>query len=291
MAQEPNPVEQAVARAVRDNLDRLKQTVEELDQAYADLVSACSSTRPTNTLPPMLRAQSAAASLAAMLEVLARFITNSLHVPRSAAEQAVMQAVSVAIPPPPPAEPVMPPPRIPTPMAVEEEPAPMAAARAPEPVVEAPPPPPPPPVVEEPAPAARLEETVEMEVVPPAPPEPAPAPEPTVEAPPAPAVFDIASLSPDEQKLHARADRAAKVSMQDIKLYKKQEVKLGIENKDVCVRLREDIDKAKKEYDRRFRSILDHPVDYFYKWMVEILGEGDPEALGEYPYSSSVHRR
>jgi hypothetical protein len=68
-------------------------------------------------------------------------------------------------------------------------------------------------------------------------------------------------------------------------------VRLGRQNKDLCVRLREDIDKARKEYDRRFRAILDHPVDYFYDWMVQVLADGDPEALGEYPYPSPVVRR
>jgi len=54
--------------------------------------------------------------------------------------------------------------------------------------------------------------------------------------------------------------------------------------------LRTDIDKARKEYDRRFHAILDQPVDYFHRWMVEILAEGDTEALGEYPYPSPVLR-
>ncbi|HLJ40630.1 MAG TPA: hypothetical protein VKT50_03995, partial [Candidatus Acidoferrales bacterium] len=58
-------LEEAVSRAVRDNLPPLQRTVEEMQQAFADLVSACSSTRPTNTLPAMLRAQSTAASLSA----------------------------------------------------------------------------------------------------------------------------------------------------------------------------------------------------------------------------------
>jgi len=142
------------------------------------------------------------------------------------------------------------------------------------------------PEVAPPPPAAQMEETVEMPAAIPPPPvdEPAPVEEAVAE-------FDISKLSPDEQKMHERANRVAKVSMQDIKMYKKKEVQQGIENKDICVRLREDIDKAKKEYDRRFRAILDHPVDYFYKWMVEILASGDPEALGEYPYSSPARRK
>ena len=54
-------VEQAVSRTLRDNLAKLQTTADELNQAVADLVAACASSRPTNSLPPMLRAQTAAA--------------------------------------------------------------------------------------------------------------------------------------------------------------------------------------------------------------------------------------
>ena len=103
--------------------------------------------------------------------------------------------------------------------------------------------------------------------------------------------FDVSNLPVEEQELHRRANRVAKVSMQDIKMLRPEQVRLGREHKDLCVRLRDEIEKAHKEYSRRFRPILDHPMDYFYHWMVEILADGDPEALGEYPYSSPVLRR
>lgn len=125
-------------------------------------------------------------------------------------------------------------------------------------------------------------------------PEPEPAatnPEPAPEPEPEPVAFDVASLPKDEQDLHKRANRVAKVSMQDIKMLKPEDVRKGLEHKDICVRLRSEIDKARKEYDRRFQKILDQPVDYFHHWMVEILASGDPEALGEYPYPSPVLRR
>jgi hypothetical protein len=102
--------------------------------------------------------------------------------------------------------------------------------------------------------------------------------------------FNVSALSSEAQDLHRRANRVAKVAMQDIKLLRPKDVRLGRENKDICVRLRSDIDKARKEYDRRFHAILDQPVDYFHRWMVEILAEGDSEALGEYPYPSPVLR-
>jgi hypothetical protein len=104
-------------------------------------------------------------------------------------------------------------------------------------------------------------------------------------------VFNLDLLPPDEQELHRRAFRVAKVSMQDIRMLRPEDVRLGRENKDLCFRLRDDIEKAHKEYDRRFQSIQSHPVDYFYDWMVEILGGGDRQALGEYPYPSPVVRR
>jgi len=98
--------------------------------------------------------------------------------------------------------------------------------------------------------------------------------------------FDVNRLSPDEQELHRRANRVAKVSMQDIKMLRPEQVRLGRENRDLCIRLKDDIEKAHREYDRRFKPIMDHPVDYFYRWLVEILADGDPHALGEYPYST-----
>jgi hypothetical protein len=104
-------------------------------------------------------------------------------------------------------------------------------------------------------------------------------------------VFNLDLLPPEEQELHRRAFRVAKVSMQDIRMLRPEDVRVGRENKDLCIRLRDDIEKAHKEYDRRFQSIQGHPVDYFYDWMVEILGGGDPQALGEYPYPSPVLRR
>ena len=71
--------EKAVSRTLRETLNTLQRTAEELNQALNDLVAACGSSRPSNSLPPILRAQTAAASLAAYLEVLSRFVSNSLQ--------------------------------------------------------------------------------------------------------------------------------------------------------------------------------------------------------------------
>src|SRR5579862_1896602 len=101
MSPEPNAVEQAVARALRDNLERIQRTGDELQQAINDIVAACSSSKPTNALPPMLRAQTAAASLAAALEVLSRFTAMSLQPgPRSPLEEKIAEAIGRVAPEP-----------------------------------------------------------------------------------------------------------------------------------------------------------------------------------------------
>jgi hypothetical protein len=253
MAPEPNAVEQAVARALRDNLERIQRTSEELQQSINDIVAACSSSKPTNALPPMLRAQTAAASLAAALEVLTRFTAMALQPgPRSPLEEKITEAMG-RVAPEPPAAPARPAPSYPQPKAAA------------------------------PAPPARVE----------------PAPEPRVETelhvtdvgPISEADFNVNQLTPEEQELHRRANRVAKVSMQDIKMLRPEQVRLGRENRDICIRLKDDIEKAHREYDRRFKPIMDHPVDYFYRWMVEILADGDSNALGEYPYATAGKSR
>lgn len=251
----PSAVDQAVARALRENLERIQRTSEELHQAVGDVVAACASSRPTNALPAMLRAQTAAASISAALDVMARFVAASVPgSPRSPfeAEMARMAGMISQAP-------------------TVSSGAPM---RAP---VSSTPPAAMPELHVEPA----MPENFAIDATPPG--DVAEA-ELTDE-------FDVNRLSPEEQELHRRANRVAKVSMQDIKMLRPEQVRLGRENKDLCIRLRDDIEKAHREYDRRFKPIMDHPVDYFYRWLVEILAEGDAHALGEYPYATPARQR
>src|SRR5207302_7902900 len=99
MAQELNPVEQAIARALRDNLERIKRTADELHHAVNDVVSACASNKRTNALPSLLRAQTSPASLAATLEVLSRFVAVSMQRgPRSPIETQLSDLVGRVAP-------------------------------------------------------------------------------------------------------------------------------------------------------------------------------------------------
>jgi hypothetical protein len=278
-------LEEAVSRAIRDNLIPLQRALDDLQQAYADLVSACSSTRPTNALPSMLRAQATSASLTASLSVLSNFITGVMQQRDRAVvendEDEDVRAVGVEVAAPPPA-PKIPPREVPAPRAQEtavvEEPAELPVDAPEAAVAEA--------SEESAAETVYVHEQIVEEQQATSAPEI--ASESVIEEP---EPFDVANLPASEQELHKRANRVAKVSMQDIKMLKPEEVRKGREKKDICIRLRGELDKARKEYDRRFQKILDHPVDYFHHWLVEILGNGDPETLGEYPYPSPVLRR
>jgi hypothetical protein len=286
----PSAIEQLVSRALRDNLERIQRNSDDLHQAIADVVAACGSSKPANALPPMLRAQTSAASLSAALEVLSRFVAVSLQPgPRSPFEAEISKiAASLASPATPEAAPAVASPKAAAPARAPVEhlaPPPAPAAVAPPPAPAAVTPPvsehhhaaaPTSQVHEEPA----MVEAQEVESVPVAAGEPEGA-----------SAFDVNRLSADEQELHRRANRVAKVSMQDIKMLRPEQVRLGRQHKDICVRLRDDIEKAHREYDRRFKPIMDHPVDYFYRWMVEILAEGDANALGEYPYATIAQHR
>lgn len=261
-------LEEAVSRALRDNLAPLQRTADELHHAYADLVAACASSRPSNALPALLRAQTSASALAAGLSVLSNFVAVALsprehHFSDEADTVPASHAVAVEEPPatadvhPEPAEPevewVEEPEDVPAQTAAHP-----SAAQHPTAAVDEPP--------------ALSESDLEEAAI------------------AATEAFDVASLPAEMQDLHRRANRVAKVAMQDIKLLRPKDVRLAREHKDICSRLRGDLDKARKEYDRRFRAIHEHPVDYFHHWLVEILADGDPEALGEYPYPSPVLR-
>jgi len=264
-------LDDAVARALRDNLAPLQRTLEELQHAYADLAAACASSRPANALPAMLRAQAASASLAGGLGVLSHFVTLALQPGRGMASvQAAAEVLAVADAAEAGIEAAA--------EAVEdaalaraEERAEEEEARVTDEIVAA-------------GPESNAGESFEAGV-----PE-APGPSDNGAAPAQAPSFDVESLGSELQEMHRRAKRVAKVAMQDIKMLRPKDVRLAKENKDICVRLRDDLDKARKEYDRRFKLILDHPVDYFHDWLVAILADGDPEALGDYPYPSPVLR-
>ncbi len=169
-----------------------------------------------------------------------------------------------------------------------------AAAETP---VEAPPPeePAPPPSVTQAMPAPIPEPPAAAAPEPePEPPAPAPplqeaaaaAPAPAPEAAPAaaaeaPAEAPAIAISPEEEALHKKAKRRAKVLVEELQLYNKDKVAQGRQNKDLYERLKEDIDKSRAAYDKSFEghgSVI--AANYFNKELVRVLAQNDPSLLG-----------
>lgn len=150
----------------------------------------------------------------------------------------------------------------------------------------APPPPPAPPVyVEEQRPAvddwtppASPPPTLREEApVPPVSRFTSPAPEPL--RPPQP-ISVPTPTSETEQRAHNDARRFARLLVSEIKLYNAAKVNEGRRNLDLYERLRDEVDRSRKVYDKRVSPAVATRFDYFYDELVQTLAEGDAAKLG-----------
>ncbi|MGH9524120.1 MAG: hypothetical protein ACRD3E_16480 [Terriglobales bacterium] len=118
---------------------------------------------------------------------------------------------------------------------------------------------------------------------PPAPVQAAPPPPQPVTAPPqaaaAAAPAPVAG-SPDDGEVHKKAKRFAKLLVDEIKLYNKQKVADGIAHKDLYRRLKDDIDKSRSSYEKRYGQTAAGSAKYFDQELVRVLCDGDASLLG-----------
>ena len=254
MADSPTAVQQAVQRALSEALGSVQRQLTEVQSSFDTVKRAVESGQAgsdsfVGLLPSLLHMQASGASLAATIESVLRFIGASAQwsgVPAMAIPAAAPAAAPARRPAPPAAEPEA---------AVEVEPA--AAAEPAESVHE-----------------ISLDAAAE-------------APPAAVEAAPAPAAaarVDVSSLPDDLKQLHQKAKRFAKVTVQELIMYKKDEVTRGRENNDLYSRFKDEIDKSKQLYDKRFEKIAGHHIDYLYDELVRVLADNNADALGNYPY-------
>jgi hypothetical protein len=113
------------------------------------------------------------------------------------------------------------------------------------------------------------------------------APEPAVAAPapmaaetfsPAPAV--AVGISPEDEEVHKKAKRFAKLLVDEIKLYNQAKVAEGRTQRDLYSRLKDDIDKSRATYDRRYGATAAASGNYFTQELIRILANDDPSLLG-----------
>jgi hypothetical protein len=66
----------------------------------------------------------------------------------------------------------------------------------------------------------------------------------------------------------------------EIKLYNQKKVEEGKKNKDLYTRLKEDIDKSRQTYEKRWGSSVAASANYFQAELVRVLADGDAGLMG-----------
>jgi hypothetical protein len=99
-------------------------------------------------------------------------------------------------------------------------------------------------------------------------------------AAPARATDAFAQLSPEDAEIHRKAQRFARLLMDEIKLYNQAKVAEGRKNKDLYDRLRDDIEKSRSTYGKRYGQSAAASADYFTQELVRSLAGDDPSILG-----------
>jgi pyruvate/2-oxoglutarate dehydrogenase complex dihydrolipoamide acyltransferase (E2) component len=84
----------------------------------------------------------------------------------------------------------------------------------------------------------------------------------------------------EEREVHMRAQRFARLLVDEIKLYNQSKVKEGRAGRDLYDRLKEDIEKSRASYNRRYGSSPAATGDYFTKELIRILADNDVSLLG-----------
>ncbi|MGC2449000.1 MAG: GAF domain-containing protein [Candidatus Sulfotelmatobacter sp.] len=96
----------------------------------------------------------------------------------------------------------------------------------------------------------------------------------------APAADPFAGLSAEDADTHRKAQRFARLLVDEIKLYNQAKVNEGRRNKDLYDRLKEDIDKSRATFQKRYGSTAAASGDYFQKEVVRSLAEDDLSVMG-----------
>jgi len=95
---------------------------------------------------------------------------------------------------------------------------------------------------------------------------------------------DWDQMSTEERDLHLRAQRFARVLVADLQLYRAQEIREGKKAGDLYGRLREEIDKSRDVYQRKFGHTAAGSIDYFHVELLQTLADNQEDHLGpDYP--------
>jgi hypothetical protein len=96
----------------------------------------------------------------------------------------------------------------------------------------------------------------------------------------APAADPFAGMSAEDADTHRKAQRFARLLVDEIKLYNQAKVAEGRRHKDLYDRLKEDIDKSRSTFQKRYGSTAAATGDYFQREVVRSLAEDDLSVMG-----------
>jgi hypothetical protein len=99
-------------------------------------------------------------------------------------------------------------------------------------------------------------------------------------AAPAPAADNFAQLPPEEADIHRKAQRFARLLVDEIKLYNQAKVTEGRKNKDLYDRLKDEIEKSRATYQKRYGTTVAAAADYFNQEIVRSLAGDDGSLMG-----------
>jgi hypothetical protein len=99
-------------------------------------------------------------------------------------------------------------------------------------------------------------------------------------AAPAAATDPLAGLSPGDADVHRKAQRFARLLVDEIKLYNQAKVAEGRRNKDLYDRLKEDIDKSRGTFQKRYGNTAAAGADYLQQELLRSLAEDDISIMG-----------
>ena len=89
-----------------------------------------------------------------------------------------------------------------------------------------------------------------------------------------------AASGTEEDELHKKARRFAKLLVEEIKLYNQPRVEEGRQHKDLYERLKVDIEKSRSTYDKRYAESAVASAEYFTQELIRILADNDASLMG-----------
>ena len=100
------------------------------------------------------------------------------------------------------------------------------------------------------------------------------------EAKATPEKLPVSSISPEDQDVHRKALRFARLLIDEIKLYNQAKVAEGRKHKDLYDRLKETIEKSRATYQKRYGKTVAASGNYFQNEIIRSLAEDDLSIMG-----------